>query len=1033
MDSIKLVEYDHSMSKKLTDMWNKSGDNWGGFDSVLTEETVINEQENSIDMHVYLAMVGEEVVGYCSLSEYREDEGSLYIPLLNVIPDYHGKKVGKTLMLKVLERTIELGWPRLDLYTWPGNTKAVPLYKKCGFFWEKRDDVTHLMNFIPAALQTEAVADYFKTAHWYDDSKRIIKIQPDGKSENDFDFFEYSWEKNDQTLRMEFEKRGRGLRLIETDDYLISARIDNQNLVFGRKYKVYYEIINKSGKFLNVSIKGRDDKNINFDFEKAVDVIDRELLEGEFYINEVEEESSIWRTQPGVPADIFINGKHAYFKLGIVPKFPAKLSLTIPDQECYRQVSLELYLDIENNFDEDAVFKFKLHGTENITLYQRSFEISLKAKEKDSIQVPYMLEDFFFFSETIPITVELKNGEVIQFTKKLGTAFKGRTGMFGGETEECWMICNGDYTVELNKRNNRRSILTYGMGEADVIVLPYPRIGKPFSAEFSKKKPYQVEYFRDYDEMVLKARYSSDDFKDIELVSVSKLYASGIVENYYEICNHSDNETPKEIFLTDNCFCRLYRSFIPYDGDIVEAGNLSYPEHWKSSKITENWIFAKGERITKGFCWSKDQHIKINEDTFFIEHAFGKLSKSEWKKTEPIYIALGTFTDWQEFRGFALGKYDNQDLSTKDGFEFLVNDGNPFVKKKFKVKIKERKNVYFNGDLILSSKTGLFESLHQSYKPTEEKQEAEFVVTLDQDTRMDGLQLDVDFSAVYFSKKAYVFKMTEDEIKKTMLEESGFEVFSVDNGVLTIKAAPSFNNSLYSLNYRMGTEHQEWLDSSFPELGPRSWFNPWIGGISGIPLDLTANSVMQEKRTGEFVEIQDNFENRWMGIKLKLKIEKHKGYQGLEFNQYFLMLPGLPILCYTVEIIQNTGSFIKDMSFRTDCFFKPDQEVQNSWFITENLSGELIKYKAGKIRHDIGTYSPLLFGSENHEIKLLMYAGDHPLPLIGFANRVDNAGFFKQNITLKNKESLFTSPMFLVYTEEYLSEELLKGLKSIKF
>lgn len=62
-------------------------------------------------------MDGDVVVGYCGLSEYREDEGALYIPLLNVRVDYHGKKIGKLLLLKAIERSIELGWPRLDLYT----------------------------------------------------------------------------------------------------------------------------------------------------------------------------------------------------------------------------------------------------------------------------------------------------------------------------------------------------------------------------------------------------------------------------------------------------------------------------------------------------------------------------------------------------------------------------------------------------------------------------------------------------------------------------------------------------------------------------------------------------------------------------------------------------------------------------------------------------------------------------------------------------------------------------------------------------
>lgn len=164
------------------------------------------------------------------------------------------------LVLNAVRKTIELGWPRLDLFTWPGNTKAVPLYKKCGFFWEKRDDTTHLMNFIPTVLKTEAISEFFETADWYEDSIRSIEIKPDGRQENKFDYFEYSWEKDGRKLKVEFERTGRGMRLIETDDYLVSATVQDHELIFGRDYKVVYEIVNKSGKPLNVAIRGKEGK-----------------------------------------------------------------------------------------------------------------------------------------------------------------------------------------------------------------------------------------------------------------------------------------------------------------------------------------------------------------------------------------------------------------------------------------------------------------------------------------------------------------------------------------------------------------------------------------------------------------------------------------------------------------------------------------------------------------------------------------------------------------------------------------------------
>ena len=51
--------------------------------------------------------------------------------------------------------------------------------------------------------------------------------------------------------------------MVETEDYSIKVNIEDQKLIFGQKYKVEYEILNKSKAPLNIKIQGLDDKNIN--------------------------------------------------------------------------------------------------------------------------------------------------------------------------------------------------------------------------------------------------------------------------------------------------------------------------------------------------------------------------------------------------------------------------------------------------------------------------------------------------------------------------------------------------------------------------------------------------------------------------------------------------------------------------------------------------------------------------------------------------------------------------------------------------
>ena len=344
MNSIEICEYEDKYASSLAEMWNKSSENWGGYDHIITTETIIKEHKNSDHINTYLAIdkSNETVVGYCGLSEYKNDEGALYIPLLNVRPDYQGKKIGKQLVLKTVERTIELAWPRVDLYTWAGNTKAVPLYKKCGFFWEKRDDTVHLMNFIPTVLQSELLAEYFAKIDWYKDSEREIAIEPDGHKENDFNYYKYVWNLTKGKLKVVFERLGRGIRKIETSDFLIESEIDDYKLAYGNNYKIRYKVVNKSDNKLNIKISGKKHKNIDFAYMKKDQVDDKKVFEGNFYLNEIKNKYSEDQTHPAVRADIEINGKKVEFKQGIKTEFPADLKLNVPLGRKYEKTNNKL-------------------------------------------------------------------------------------------------------------------------------------------------------------------------------------------------------------------------------------------------------------------------------------------------------------------------------------------------------------------------------------------------------------------------------------------------------------------------------------------------------------------------------------------------------------------------------------------------------------------------------------------------------------------------------------------------------------------
>lgn len=1028
MGNIKIKEYKDCYASKLADMWNKSGDNWGGYDTLKTELDVINDVKNSGDLNVYLALDEEEVVGYCSFSEYKQDDGASYIPLLNVRPDYHGRKVGKKLVLTAVERAINSEWPRLDLYTWPGNTKAVPLYKKCGFFWEKRDDSTHLMNFIPSVLKTEAVSDFFEIIDWYKDSKRIIEVKNDGRKENGFDLFEYYWEKDNISLRMEYERKGRGLRLIETDDYLIKATIKKQELVFGMEYKIFYDVVNKSGKDLNISIKGFDDKNIKFNYSYSNNIKNDATIEGSFYVDEIKEEQSIWRTHPCVSSEILINGKKAVFKVGIEPKFPVKAKMIVPNKPNYIGEKSVCYIDLENSFDKKIKVKFNLPESKIVDFVNKEFEIEIEAEEKTSISVPYIMNKYGFYSESVEFRISIEDKEIV-YKKKLTSPFKSYQGKFYGESDDEWMLFNGKYTVKLMKFDNDVAISNYNQNESVTFILP-PKLGLPYSLEFSKIKPEKVDFYVEEDASMMKATYKSRDFKDIQVVSIVKLYTNGLLENYYEVYNLGENEINQNMMLSHSVYLNFEDSYLPYDGKLVridgtDGANISY---FDNNKLNENWIFSHGNKVSRGICWSNESKVNFNDWYMSLDSNLGKIKEKSYIKTEPLYILWGAFDDYKDFRAFAMKNNELDDLTIVDTIDYEINEGNPFIKEDYKVKIKNYKKATLEGSIKVKSNNKGFDDIIKEVNDQNHNSDIEIPIYSKSKSNIDMLEIEADLKDKLFKKDSVVFKVSNKDIKTEIINEHNMDVFLVDNGLIQIKAAPDFSDTLFSIKYN----NHEWLDSSFPTPRPKAWWSPWCGGLGCRPSRFSDISAQEEKKKCEFVEMKDNLGNNWKGIKLSLLIEKNEKYKGIQINSYFLLLPGTQVLHSTTELIQNSGRYFNDEKFDRGIFIKADDVLIESNFIVENENGDRITYKCGNVESDIHSYSPMMYEGKHREEKLIIFnTGENGMA--GYTSNKISFNIDTRNVSLANNTKSFITSDFLIFNEDYLDGSLLENLKNINF
>ncbi|GGH23251.1 GNAT family N-acetyltransferase [Paenibacillus segetis] len=1035
-NQIRIIEYDPSFAGAVAEMWNRSNESWGGGTNHRTEDSVRREMEISSNLHVFLAVDGKEVIGFCSFAHYRHDEGALYVPLLNVRPDYHGYKVGRNLILNAVRKTVEAGWPRLDLFTWAGNTKAVPMYKKCGFFWERNDDYVHLMNFIPTVLQTEALAPYFEELDWYADSTRELPIQPDGRRNDDFDFFDYTWQKGGLSLRAEFEKTGRGLTALDTPDYEISTEIDEHDLVFGSTYKIRYLIKNRSESELAIEIKGQNDKNIRFDLSAALKLAPREtiIVEGDFELDPVREEQNDKKTHPVVMSKWIIGGKRAEFRIGIAPKFPAKINIALPTRELYPGIPAEMYLNVENNFASEAEFVFNLPEDEFLEWVDPKVRIMVPAKSKASVKVPFALRSYGLYSRDIEVKATPVGKKDVTFTCKLSVLMKGTHGRFGGQVGDQWVAVNGAYSLHMNKIDNGMWI-EYP-GSSHNFWWAYPKLGKPFADEFSKKQAKDVKIYLEGESQVLEALYESEDFPGLEIKTVVKLFANGIAEFYHEICNTGSKALEENMYVQTNFGFFGKRLILPYQGHYVDMGDAysGDPSYWDSAQITENWLFCKEENVTCGICWDPSLKLLRPEYPLGLEHNLGLLNAGEVVRTKTTMFALNTFTKWSEFRSYARKQRNSVIPVLDDHLELTIGGGNLFATGELHAELIERKMIPLVGSL----------ELYVQKDGGAERKAAEMALLREQDLRSVDFELSSDeiestgfgesgrkVRAVYRGedrvqeRSVLWFPQTETTVTCELDEGPAGPMYTVSNGALSIAAAPEFGSVVHSLKY----QGEEWLDSSYPEAVPRSWWNPWHGGLGvGIP-GMGGFSRLQEPRTATWVERIDAHGNIWKGMRITTSIEKQESNRGIIINQHYLMLPGVPVLCVQHSVTNGSGLALPHYSLTEDSYFKPSPVFSEGWM---DLPEEG-KFLLGKVEAHLDSKGIMRIGATSRK-DLLHIVNSYPnqRASVYVNNKVFTHGV-NHHLPLLNGETAWTQPTFLIMGKIALNPEDVRGLLKLTF
>lgn len=972
---MKIVEYNNTFAASVADMWNRSNESWGNAQSLKTEEQVIAQENNSDNIKLYLAVDNEEVVGYCSFAEYSHDIGSSYLPLLNVRPDYHGKKVGKQLILKVLEDAIESKWSRFDLFTWSGNIKAMPLYKKCGFFWERREDHVHLMNFIPYFYQTEAFDEYREKIDWYKDNKRTYELEPDGDRNGEFEFYKYNFINDEIELVLEFEKTGRGLRKIDSPDYKIEMNIDKNKLVYDNEYFVEFVLENKTSSPIDIQISGVDDNNIEFSMEEKISLVGRKVLTSKFKVCKTNKVFDDKKTYPAVCADIYINGKLVKFKTGIEVQPPVKLDLLIPEMNHQVNNNYKAYLNIESNLSEDVELVIAL--PESNIVFSDDIELTLKVKEKKSIELDYSVDTLGFYS--VDALVKFLDKEASLPVKAM---VKGAHGSFYAETDIEKYLVSGNTVLRYNT-NGKFLEVVKDLKKEQAVAFFIPALGKPFSKEFANIEPQITSSSNS-----LTLEFESKEFPEVTVSIVSE-NDHGLMKTWFEVVNNGEE---KSLDLMIPLWFDVRNSIMPYDSGLLETTNQMNMNIGgiNTKKIDSNWFYSK--KCKSGFSWPEEYKLEAEEWRGKIIINDIELDKGESFTSKPFYSSI-VHSSLEDFIAFVGEENRKKKIPL---FDVSVNGGNPFTKEDVKVHLVDQEVHQLTGKFTIND------------KKTDVKS------TIVTKPGLVNVLLDLGDRELEISKQTF---LVEGDITKVSKENN----YLVDNGKLSFSANSQFGPSTYSIKY----DGSEWLNSTYPEVRANAWWALYLGGITFRPSRVRDENILKEEYTTEFVEINDNFGNKWEGIKNITSYKKSKKHKGLVLEQYTLTLPGTEVICYFGVIKNGTGKYLNKQQFV-------------SWIDINSSDDKL----AARCRT-----SKMVYKCNNYEVDrevetLNVFTGDRGSALNVYST-YQHKYFETQkdyNILVGNDPhnikagEVFVAPTeFLVFGEEIKTKEVLKDLNNIKF
>ncbi|MEZ4737118.1 MAG: GNAT family N-acetyltransferase [Caldilineaceae bacterium] len=273
----QIEHYRHDHDAGLAEMWNASDQQWpGGFTRgvPMTAARVADWMDKQVTLlRLVVVTPDRAVVAYGSLWDEPTQPGrSCYVDLLNVHPDYQGRSLCRRMLTQMVDTATAQGYERMTIGTWAANLKAVPLYKKVGFFWKPNTTVS-MENYIPLLRRLPILQAFFAEADWYNHYDRELRQVEDEQKHpqtGTMDIYRCRWTRPDGAwIEAVIDRKAQSLTGLATADFAAFAQVAASKPAQGLSYPVTWTITNKRATPLPVRLTATGDWHVQIDHSAA--------------------------------------------------------------------------------------------------------------------------------------------------------------------------------------------------------------------------------------------------------------------------------------------------------------------------------------------------------------------------------------------------------------------------------------------------------------------------------------------------------------------------------------------------------------------------------------------------------------------------------------------------------------------------------------------------------------------------------------------------------------------------------------------